>query len=100
MFADHAHGFDIWESVGLLCVTLKMLLPTYIQLCGTEEESTQDICIIANVCIHIGRDDIGNTHQKFPLPCNQMTLMVKQDQSMVCTLVCVLSKLVQFSSTI
>jgi len=46
------HGFDIQESVGLLCATLKM--PAFIkgksQLSGIEVEQTRHI---ANVRIHV-----------------------------------------------
>ena len=58
-------GFDIQESVGLLCATLKM--PAFTkgkcQLRGIEVEQTRHI---ANVRIHVERV-IGNIRQKFSL---------------------------------
>ena len=81
-------GFDIQESVGLLWATLKM--PTFTkgksQLSVIEVEQTRRI---ANVRIHVERV-IGNIRQKFSLliatqPVDQ--LVVKGDQSTVCTLV-------------
>lgn len=59
------HGFDIQESVGLFCATIK--IPAFTkgkaQLSGIDVEQTRRI---ANVRVHVERV-IGNIRQKFSL---------------------------------
>ena len=83
-------GFDIKDSVGLYCATIK--IPAYTkgkaQLSGTEVEQTQQI---ANVCIHVERV-IGNVRNKYSLlsasqPIHFLSRNSNQD-------VCVLDKIV------
>ena len=79
-------GFDIKESVGLYCATIK--LPAFTkgkkQLSGIEVEQTR---CIANVRIHVERV-IGNVRKKYSLlsQCQPIDFLVRKPEEQVTTL--------------
>lgn len=79
-------GFDIKDSVGLYCATIK--IPAYTkgkaQSSGTQVEQTQQI---ANVCIHVERV-IGNVRNKYSLlsACQPIHFLSRNSNQDVCVL--------------